>query len=200
MLTPAWDHYFARKFARTDTFQLDLYQAASRFVKDRSCAVDAGAHVGSWSRVMARDFSEVHAFEPTGENFACLVENTRDMPVHRHFTALGASEGRCSMIRHGTNSGCWRVDDGVEVTVMTLDSLELSHVGLLKLDVEGYEGVVLHGAIRTLKACKPVVVFEDNGLGCLHYGDAWIDPKPILSRLGYRSRKRINKDEVWTCA
>ena len=41
-------------------------------------------------------------------------------------------------------------------------SLNLSRIDFIKIDVEGFEGHVLRGAVQTLSAFKPVVVLELN--------------------------------------
>jgi FkbM family methyltransferase len=50
--------------------------------------------------------------------------------------------------------------DELWVPVLTIDSLDISDVTNIKIDVEGYEIEVLHGARRTLQKCRPVVSVE----------------------------------------
>jgi hypothetical protein len=53
------------------------------------------------------------------------------------------------------------------------------------------------GAVETLRLSRPVVVFEDNGVGTKYFGKAWTDPKLLLASEGYVRAKRVNRDEVW---
>jgi FkbM family methyltransferase len=199
LFIPEGDAYFQRVFARSgDRFQQDLFDAALTLTRGRQTAIDVGAHVGSWTRQMAQKFDDVIAFEPHPENFKCLQENTRGLDITRMNAALGNEEGECDMVQHNDNSGCWRVVRGAGVKVVRLDAFRFKGVDLIKIDVEGFEGAVIQGATRTINECAPTIVFEDNGLGPRAYGEAWIDPKPILTELGYRQRKRISKDEIWT--
>lgn len=165
----------------------------------RGMAVDVGAHVGLWTRMLADKFSQVTAFEPVAENFACLLENTGHLKnVTLENIALGAVPGVCAMTKPPQgNSGCWRVDGGVGTELRTLDGYKLNHVDLIKIDVEGLEGDVLAGARETLMRWRPAVVFEDNGLGVEYYGLAWTNPTFVLESLRYRQAARYAKNECW---
>jgi FkbM family methyltransferase len=48
----------------------------------------------------------------------------------------------------------------INVPVWTIDSLDISDVTNIKVDAEGYEIEVLHGARRTLRECRPVLSVE----------------------------------------
>uniref|UniRef100_D0KNJ2 Methyltransferase FkbM domain-containing protein n=1 Tax=Saccharolobus solfataricus (strain 98/2) TaxID=555311 RepID=D0KNJ2_SACS9 len=47
---------------------------------------------------------------------------------------------------------------GYKVKILTLDSLELSRIDLLKIDVEGFENEVLIGAENTLDRTNKVII------------------------------------------
>jgi FkbM family methyltransferase len=199
LAVPASDPTFAKSRQHGEVAQREQYHEVMRFVKSRRTAVDAGAHVGIWTRLMAADFASVLAFEPNRENFACLQQNSLALgntAVIR--CALGASSDKAAlaMPEHG-NSGMWHLVPGLDLNIRALDGLELTDVDLLKIDVEGFEGQVLLGARQTITASKPVVVFENNGVGQKYYGAAWVDPKPILKSLGYKLRFHWRKDEIW---
>ena len=49
---------------------------------------------------------------------------------------------------------------GLNVTVKTLDSFNYENVGLIKLDVEGFEEFVLRGGEETIGRCKPIIYLE----------------------------------------
>jgi FkbM family methyltransferase len=48
----------------------------------------------------------------------------------------------------------------VNVPVWTIDALDIPDVTNIKIDAEGYEIEVLHGARRTLRKCRPVLSIE----------------------------------------
>lgn len=169
-------------------------------------AVDVGAHIGIWSAELAKHFSVVEAFEPVAENYDCLRANVWGLAVRFRQYALGDREGYCEMFlpREGNSGMAYAAEnlyDGSErvstAKMYTLDSYEFRDVGLIKIDVEGYEGNVVLGAFGTIMESRPVIVFEDNGLGPKRYGSKWLDPKPMLTDMHYKKAVRIRKDEIW---
>ena len=49
---------------------------------------------------------------------------------------------------------------GAAVPLITVDSLALQRLNVLKIDVEGHEEAVLNGAVDTLARCRPAVIAE----------------------------------------
>ena len=194
---PKDDPDFATHPCHGELAQHQFLRSVLPYVKQRRMAVDVGAHIGLWTRMLAQKFSHVTAFEPVAENFACLLLNAGYKNATLENAALGALHETCAMAQRGDNSGCWAVDaGGVGVELNTLDSYKLNDVDLIKIDVEGYEGEVIAGATATLMRCRPTVVFEVNGLGMATYGNEWLDPKPILTRMNYLLAAKYQKNEV----
>lgn len=199
-VTPLADPGFPTHGAHGVEAQLPTIRAALSFCKLHRTAVDVGAHIGIWTNELAKRFDTVWAFEPTDENFECLVHNIGERATLQK-VALGAGAAECNVaLPKGGNSGMWHIAAGAGTPMRPLDSYNLSVVDFIKIDTEGYEGNVIAGAWRTLNTCRPVVFFEDNGLGPKYFGDNWTDPKPLLASLGYVRAVRIRKDEIWTPA
>lgn len=51
-------------------------------------------------------------------------------------------------------------DSGYEIPLISLDSMNVEHVDLIKIDVEGMESAVIRGAVETLKSKRPVMFIE----------------------------------------
>lgn len=201
MKTPTWDSGFARHNVHGLARQRALIELAVADIGKRELAIDVGAHIGLTTIPLAQMFYEVHAFEPVIENFECLEENTKTLTnVKRYHQALTARYGDTFVMQMppAGNSGCWRLahNQYAPYTTRTLDSYGLIRVSFIKLDVEGCEGFVLQGAIDTLLEDRPLVLFEDNGLGPQYY-DEWVDPKEVLASVGYRREARFGKNELW---
>lgn len=143
------------------------------------CALDVGAHIGSFSILLTKLHNRmiVHAFEPASSNFRLLSENIelnslrgRVVPYRR---ALGRETGRRTLYvnprsTQGHSTVAEMNGSGVEeVMALSLDdALEVSQLkncGLLKLDCEGSEYEVLLGSsdscLRRFKALA--VEFHD---------------------------------------
>lgn len=168
-------------------------------------AIEVGAHVGSWTRILSRHFARVSVFEPIAENAACLIENTKGLGnVAIYLDALGVCNGKRKMAigqnRH--NSGTWHFDDdgGYLVTVSTLDdhfkSTTKQPCAFLKIDVEGFEEDVLLGGLEMIEREKPVILLEMNELA-ERYGQSNERTIQVLEDLNYSVRARVNKDYVY---
>lgn len=175
-----------------DTHDIGNLQTALRHVSNWTLAVEAGAHRGIWTRVLCDKFDRVVCFEPTE------LANQIDSRAEVHNVAVGAVEGECAM-KHGTqNTGQTHVIEGAGIPVVAIDSLNLSGVGFLKVDVEGYELFALMGAEQTIKESRPVVLIEENGL-CERYGVARGEAGRLLESWGYSLAAVCNKDYIYVC-
>jgi FkbM family methyltransferase len=199
-VNPASDPDFAVNPFHGEEAQRKLFNAAIVPCRSFRTAIDVGAHIGLWTRMLADKFETVFAYEPEPHNYDCLLENVGHLEgVHLQQVAIGKVQSTGSLwLPHQANSGCWFVSDlGGDVPILSLDLFGLRNVDLIKLDVEGAEGFVIQGASELLSCERPVVIFEDNALGVKHFGDRWVDPKPLLYRLGYKCLKRVKKNEIW---
>jgi FkbM family methyltransferase len=136
----------------------------SRIPLDRASVVlDVGANIGVMSRIFADRAGEVHAFEPAPRAQPLLRRNTADLPnVTIHQCALSNAVGTAHFEERAELDVSSLSDEGIEVEVRTIDSLGL-RPALIKIDVEGYEHLVLEGANDTIRDHAPVILFEAFG-------------------------------------
>ena len=183
----------------TGLHDLAVSEALFRLISPGDTVVDAGANVGYMTvlaAVAAGPGSRVLAFEPHPELFAVLERNVAD--ARRHWSAarvdtyraaLGARAGLAALHvppDFETNDGLARIEPGsnqqsLTVAVATLDEvLGDAPVGVLKLDVEGFEPQVLEGAAHALEARRiKHIIYEDHSPA-----DSAV--APILAAAGYR--------------
>jgi FkbM family methyltransferase len=191
---PDGDTYFGPIFEGVDVFEGKNLATGLKYVTEWECAVDGGAHVGSWTRALCDKFTTVYAFEPNSDNYACLLQNAPQAEARR--SALGQRYGHVGLAG-GNNSGCWHVTEGEQVTVMPLDEfrpLWALRVGYLKLDVEGYEWYALAGAKKLLRRCSPVVQIEEK---VLPHGYACPTARSLLEDIGYKEVDRAGRDVIF---
>lgn len=196
---PQGDDYFPKYFEKGDVFEPKNLETGLKYVTEWDCAIDGGAHVGSWTRALAFKFKQVHAFEPQPDNYYCLIANTAALDnVRSYRTALGAVTGFVSL-EPGTNSGCWHVGKGKGAQMMPLDDLlvlKKRQVGYLKLDVEGFEYHALSGARELIHRCRPVVQIEEKRLPHSYPGPT---ARSFLEGIGYKEADRSGRDVIFTC-
>lgn len=170
------------KYGRTHYFRNDEYVGRSVFklgeFSPEECAyivslanlrpgelvLDIGANIGCISQALIAAGAEVEAFEPQPAVFELLEKNCPS--IIKHNIALGSRPGTAQMPKvdysKKGNFGGLGIGQGhgLRVELRTLDSFEYQNVGVIKLDVEGYEEEVLRGAVETIARCKPIIYLE----------------------------------------
>jgi hypothetical protein len=85
--------------------------------------------------------------------------------------------------------------DGEQVEMITIDSLHLDKVDYIKMDVEGFEPLVMLGGMQTILRDLPVILFEKNHKVITddmveQYGlsqeQRHMDSMIVLQKLGYQ--------------
>lgn len=172
-VTAGWEFPFENDFAKKSfkkngIRQTDRLRMAFLGQKRFRTAVDVGAHIGTWSVLMASVFEKVHAFEPLPETYFCLKRNLNNRGlenVFTHWTALGDRSGLTDMSVDSQSDGYFNsyaahVVEGNKFPMEKLDAFGLENVDFLKIDVEGTEADVLRGAEETIMRDRPVIFLE----------------------------------------
>jgi FkbM family methyltransferase len=167
------------------------YEQAATYCRQRRVAIDCGAHVGTFTRMMAAEFEHVHAFEPWSEHLDCFERNlahTRNVTLHP--AAVGEFAG-VVMLGSASDLPVRIVEQGVRVDQVRLDDLGLENVDFLKTNLEGYDLAALHGAEELLKRWHPVLLIEQHHVwkpSDYGYGD--LEALDYLRNLGAQLRFR----------
>ena len=155
---------------------------------DDKVFIDVGASVGTYTMVLAPIFKHSYAFEPNKHiyNILCgnialcnLSEKTtlvnlglsdKDETLkYTFFDELGGGNKFTKSTDDPTSQAIehmydWYNTDYVhsaDLPVKTLDSFGIKNVGLIKIDVEGFELNVLKGAVETIKESNyPTLIVE----------------------------------------
>lgn len=199
MRLPDYDTHF-EPYVRKGYYQRSGLFHTMAYVRRWGTAIDVGAHVGFLSKDVAHFFGRVYSFEPQPDNFRCLIENTpaNVLPVN---SALGDKVGRIGI--HSPqldNSGAWELCEGDDVEITTLDSFQFPEVGLIKIDVQGYEFAVLRGAVETLRHFRPamLVEFPKSDVAKLLKDGEPSEAMQFLIDLGAEPRHVVSADVVFS--
>lgn len=145
--------------------------------------IDVGANVGQHSLFMAAHGASVHAFEPlkqVRERLLAQIDANRLDNICVHPLGLGNENARIPFFAPtGNNLGIGSFDPGtVSKGNVNIGDLELAAgdsyfqtrgidaIDLIKIDVEGFEKLVLQGLQESLGRTRPIVVCE------ITYGNA----------------------------
>jgi FkbM family methyltransferase len=167
--------------------------------KDKKHAIDIGANIGFITAYFGTHWEHVTAFEPTPSIFECLQKNCNKPNIKLINKALSNTEKNVLFATSGRSEINQIVSDTqflkkrwghITVPAITLDSLNLTNVDIIKIDVEGHELSVVYGAEQTIKNNKPLIVIEisyenkilDREVSSLNHGHALT----ILKEWGYR--------------
>jgi FkbM family methyltransferase len=167
-------YFFGTYFLERRTLQCWQHEA-----KHAEVIFDVGANAGIFSLAAAavQPRAIVHAFEPTPEIAARLRETVAINGLDRvriHETAVAAHDGQASLVRWrgalDSNEGMNFIQVGItpdaeRVSTVSLDSFSGQHgierIDLLKLDVQGQEGLVLTGAKQLLASGRIGTIFME---------------------------------------
>jgi len=184
------------------TYQIKKLRAAISHCKNFRTALDVGAHCGMWSMQLQKKFQHVHAFEPVAAHRECFLRNVPNAEVDAmqsvtlHPFALGAHEGRVSILTEPTSSGDSRVGGIGDIPMVTLDSLNLQDIDFIKIDCEGYELYVLNGAVDLIHRWHPVIIVEQKPKHAQVYGLRETQAVEWLGERGYRLAREMAGDFI----
>ena len=132
-------------------------------------ALDVGANLGSYTFELSRITRNVIAFEPN----VMMAKAIKSLRLHGVSVRNEAASDTCGTATLYLPVGQKHVLASIEqsvvrdetctevkVATVTLDSLGLHNIRFIKIDVEGAEERVLHGAWQTIAAQKPILLIE----------------------------------------
>lgn len=191
-----------------DSCRFDLWPLELRRPAEPWTLVDVGANEGEFSSAVSRlvRLAGVHAFEPQPACHPILNQALNEIPNSRlHPVAVGDKKGEIELlctsnsklasvlepsrdIAAGYEHGDFDVQRRVKVPLVRLDDAipTGTKVGLLKIDVQGYELPVLEGARETLRSTQALLM-EVNYVTHYEKGAAFDDLHEAVRRHGFRT-------------
>jgi FkbM family methyltransferase len=182
--TTTWNIIF-RDYVETIKPCIELLQE-KQIIKKRA-VFQAGGHCGLYPLLLTEFFDMIFTCEPNSLSFHCLVNNCQGSNIVKMNVALGKQNGRVqSKVLHKDNTGMnivLETTNDIYIPMITIDSLGLTDIDLIEIDLEGYEYNALLGAKNTIETNKPVIILEN----------ATDEIRIMLSEMGYAEWKKINR-------
>lgn len=170
--------------------------------KEKPIFIDVGANIGNYCATLLEAFpgAMIHAFEPHPKNFSSLKSNTASNQIKCHNRAVGEERGElilydradCDGSAHASLHKAVIVEihkqniTEISVLVDTLNDFceanTITEIDFIKIDTEGNELSVLHGAKRLL---------ENKSIQCIHFE---FNEMNVVSRTFFRDFRKLLQD------
>jgi FkbM family methyltransferase len=168
-------------------------------------ALDIGANIGNHSVYLAQQFKRVISFEPGSVAYHLLCANrilNKSYNIEPHQIGLSDQDAQASLVQvqlDNIGSNAVSADAGTGSETIKLcrgDDLLKSlaspeQIALEKIDVEGHEIEALRGLESTLRAQRPIILFETTGKQGPSGSVAILD---LLRSFGYLNFYTLAKD------
>jgi len=138
----------------------EVYQWARPYIRNFTAAIDVGARQGQFAMNLESDFKKIHCFDfrDKTKEFQRHVSS-----MHKYiYTVVGIGDSERTTYTNSTRVGRIKERGTVMVPIRTLDSFNISQVGLIKYDVEGFETKAVKGSMQTIERSWPVIIVEQN--------------------------------------
>jgi len=120
--------------------------------------LDCGGFYGDSALMFAKDYhpSKIYSFEPDPENYAILIETIKHHSLKNVIPISKCLGDKCGQVNFFNMGPFSYVPEGEGNSVMEMTTIDafvaekILDVGIIKIDIEGYELEVLEGAKKTI--------------------------------------------------
>jgi FkbM family methyltransferase len=152
-------------------YEPDSTELIKKIVRPGMKCVDAGAHIGFYTCLMASlvgESGKVYAFEPMPSNFELLRKNIEEnrfqQMVQAYQQACSDEPGTLTVSKLSNMFVVGQVGGTERLTAeaIRLDDIIEDPIDLVKLDVEGHEPSVIRGMLSLIARDQPIILSEIN--------------------------------------
>ena len=202
---------------KNQVWEPEMYSIFDRFINKDSVVIECGCHIGIHTIKIASLCNKLYGFEPMPDTYEVLskniiLNNVNNSIIYKKGVADKEGFTKYSWISDNNPGGSGldnnpmgkpsyinSTDKNIEVELTTIDSLNLDKLDFIKIDVEGYEPLVIKGGINTIRRHKPVIIME---VWKDHFGNVDIDYARELFKglidIGYDITHAFGADFLFT--
>jgi FkbM family methyltransferase len=136
-------------------------------LNSRCIVYDIGSNIGYHTTAFASVAQKVYSFEPNPHNYSLLEKNTKHLSNVELINAAVGDHTGITMIsdfdpsKETENFGMMKCgENGIEVSLLSLDECLFDEPDLIKIDVEGYEYSAIQGCKNLIEKRKPLIYYE----------------------------------------
>lgn len=160
----------------TGEYENNLVELLNKVLKKGDCFLDIGANIGYFSLIAAnivQNEGVVYSFEASDKTFQKLERNIELNRINNlklfNFAVSNKEESLTFNIQKDGNSGMssFRKLDGYKAESITINAKpidyflnEMSKIKLIKMDIEGAEGMVIEGMQNLINRDRPFITLE----------------------------------------
>ncbi len=198
ILNPS-DYPQSEFFWTGETDRWDIYHV-KKLLRPGSTIFDIGANFGYYALQICEGLAakcNIHCFEPTFETYERLVRNIHlnefSEKIRAHCVGLSDQPSVGGLAHQAGNSGASRIvaaGKGQQVSLIKLDNFceanQIDRLDFIKMDAQGFEPRVLHGAAATIERFRPAMLVELDPYMLQLQGSSPPDVASIVHQFGYR--------------
>ena len=169
-------------------------------LNEKMTVVDVGANIGYYTLLAAKRVKKVIAIEPDRQCREILkinIEKNNLKNVKIIETAAGSKKEKRVLVRDRDNMGNSHIgtEKGEEILLDSLDNILVNEqkIGLIKIDVQGWEPEVILGAKKVLERDRPEMFLEYSPSD---YSKNKLDEKEMM-RFSRKIYKGIWEIDYW---
>jgi FkbM family methyltransferase len=175
------------------------HDVIDKYLNSDSIVVEVGAHIGTITIKLSKVAKEVHSFEPLKPSYDVLNTNlslnnctnvityqqgVSDKISSTYIKWVTENNVGASGLEGGTmTQDISLLDKKIKVDLVSIDSLNLNKVDYIKIDVEGYEELVVKGAKNTIEENHPLMIIES--FEKLNSNDVRASDESLHKRFGF---------------
>ena len=164
----------ARAHFKGRSWEQKIAELLTKHGKKGTTAVDMGAYLGTHTMALVDVVGtrgKVVTFEPQPWAFDCIKKTLKKNDIKNVRVINAGVSDKKGSIRFcsdasGSSSVCqerrpsdkWK--EVYDIPIITLDSLKLKNVSVMKIDVEGHELNALKGSKKTIQSSRPIMLLE----------------------------------------